>query len=88
MRPLTFNALCGQYETRINRSSYSTIRGRQPLASAYLRVAKVHRRYAVKTSTKADDRKADVMVSYADFRTLDRDFDEAGLTDCTVNRRS
>ena len=119
-----FNALCGQYETRINRSSYPTIRGKRPLASSYLRFAKVHRTYAdktaalkapakfrglekrwvallekeeqrakalakaAKTSTKADDRKADVMVTYEDFRTLDRDFDEAGLTDCTVNRRS
>jgi hypothetical protein len=44
------NALCGQYETRINRSSYPTILGRKALAAAHLRFAKVHGTYAGKVA--------------------------------------
>jgi hypothetical protein len=118
------NAICGQYETRINRTSFPTIRGRKALAAAYLRAAKVHSTFArkavalktpakyrslekrwvallglealrshalakaVKTPRKVDDVIADRLVTYADFRKLDRDLDKTGLTDCVINRRS
>ena len=45
-----FNALCGQYETRLNRSSYPTINGRKALSASFLRFTKIHRTFAAKTA--------------------------------------
>jgi hypothetical protein len=41
---------------------------------------------AVKTDTRSDDERADRI--FADDRKLDRQFNEAGVTDCAENRRS
>ena len=44
---------------------------------------------AVKTPGKADDRRADRIVpAAATWSKLDRQFDDAGVTDCAENRRS
>jgi hypothetical protein len=43
---------------------------------------------ASKTSTRADDLKADAVFSSRDSAKLDRMFNRAGLTDCESNRRS
>jgi hypothetical protein len=43
---------------------------------------------AVRTGTVSDDARADLIVPGKTLRKLDRQFDEAGVTDCAVNRRS
>ena len=44
------NAICGQFETRANRVSYPTIRGKKPLSRSYRRAAKLIRTYRAKVA--------------------------------------
>jgi hypothetical protein len=118
------NAVCAQFDTRAQRWSLPTVRGKRPLTASYKRSLAIARSYrakivrldtpakyrslqkqwlkvmgvwerrnvalvkASKTSTKADDHKADLIYPASELAALDRMFEKAGITDCASNRRS
>jgi hypothetical protein len=118
------NSLCGRYETRLDRWSLPTLRGRKPAMASLRRLQAVAKNYASAVAripapakwrglksewvkvTKADSRGLATLVQAGkegkaskwnagiaqlqanDWRAVDRRFNDAGLTDCALNRTS